>query len=902
MRKFSGIVMVIALIMGMYVPVSAQEKADSDFDMMLSVLSEIDVIEQDEDHPFDKTAPMSRAKFSEYVGKAILVSPGFSMQYFKDVSREHEQAEYINVLADCGIISLNDIGIFEPDRTIKYSEACKMLLCAMGYGDYARYIGTPMENWVSVAASADIDISVANADSITCEEAVRLIFNAMSKPLMIENLGTNEKYLDKETNLFAKYHNVYFDKGTVQATCGGYLEGFAMMQENMAVVSGKEFGTKKDLTEFLGTYVDYAYRWDKSEDFGEVFYAKVRNEDDVLEFSADLLVRFDRTSNTFHYLTSKDASRTKSQRIAKDFQLVYNGVPYEGTVESAVSGFLDGTRRGSVKLSDADRDGNFDVVIIKNYEIFPSGTIDTMNENLYGGFEKDTINYSEYDIVNVYNSEGEKEEISDVSNVVFNVARSVNKEFLEIIISNKSETISVTSVNKSENEIQSADGTTYVVDSRIIDEYSSVLKSYKSVKVYFDMFGYIVDIEVGSTSDFLVGYLVKGKSGEDDSGDISSVFTVYTRDGKLEKFNLAETVRIDGVSYKPAKETEKTFRAIPGVSVSVVNGNEIFKLSPQIIRYKLNDDREITALDTSYFTEGREDKANSLTVRQKGAPLLNSNRLGLDTYWSTSATVVFKIPTLNEEGKMYKNGEWADVEAKDFGTSVALTFDNTYTCDTYNFSDTDHYVDILVVVQDQKTKEANVLVFTGTEQVWDENEGEALTAVKCMRGGSEVVYKLSKGVEEQIDKLGVVFGDLLYISLDGSGAYGVEIKKIFDSEEFKFNNSGNPYWYYGTYSPYSNWSYRTGEDQHNNLSKMYVLKKRSEAVFGSYEKSGLADGVYEEVMRIGSIPVVVIDKENEEVEKGSFNSILSYEEAGDDASLILVESLTQVAKSVIVYR
>ena len=904
MRKFFGSILVVAMLCQLIcVPGMAESSMNADIDMMLATLTEIDVITLDDEQVFDTEATVSRAKFSEYVGKAIKVIPNFSMQYFKDVPREHEQSEYINVLADCGIISLNDAKIFEPDRPIKYSEACKMLLCAMGYEDYAAMEGTSMGNWITVASKADIAITVTNQDAITAAEAIELLFNAMSKPIVVKNLDGKTMSVDTETNLFAKYHDVYFETGVIEATYGAYLERCQMPIKDKAVIGGTEYQTQMDLRHLLGVQVKYVYRWDDVNDEGNVFYAEIRDEEDMLTISSELIDNYDESTNTFYYLQSKDADKIKRQSIEKNLQIIYNGVPYSGTVSSSIAGFLDGTRRGEIILTDSDKNDKFDVLIVKNYEIFPVGTIDTINENIYGGFEKNTIKYSDYEVVKLFDSKGIEKELSDYSDAVLNIARSENGEVMEIVISEETTEITIKSLQVNENEVEDQNGQRYMVDKRVIEQYDSLLMSYKSVKAYFDMFGFIVRIEVGSTDDFLIGYLIKGRSYEDDYGDTAVQFTIYTRDRKIEKYSFAEKVKIDGTSYKMNQKADAALNSLPKSSVYTADGDVIYKISPQIIRYKLNEDKQIIALDTVEFIKEKEDKNNSLVQRHENAALLNSNRVGLDTYWSTTDTAVFKIPSLNSEGQILKNGSYVEPQSKDFGTSVSLDFDHTYTCDTYNYSDTDYYTDIMVVIQEQKNMISDALIFTGTNQVWDEEENVVLTVVECIRSGSEVTYKLNEGVEKQIEQQSLKYGDMFYISLDSSGEYCTEIKKIFDAKTLTFNNAGkNNYWYFGDYSPYSNWSYRTGEDNRNNLSKMHVLKKRGDAVFGSYEKSGLSDGTYEEVILLGAIPVTIIYKDANKYEKGSFNSILSYEEVGAAASLILVENRLQLAKSVIIYQ
>ena len=83
---------------------------------------------------------------------------------------------------------------------------------------------------------------------------------------------------------------------------------------------------------------------------------------------------------------------------------------------------------------------------------------------------------------------------------------------------------------------------------------------------------------------------------------------------------------------------------------------------------------------------------------------------------------------------------------------------------------------------------------------------------------------------------------------------------------------------------------------------MYVLKKRGDAVYGSYQYSDLKADQYQEIMKIGSIHVTVVDKDREKCEKGTFNSILSYEDVGENVSFILIESRLQSASSVIMYK
>ena len=893
-KKITAFILSAMAVLQMIIPVNAAKVGFEDFDMAFEILQYAGVINHNPDTEFDTEKIVTRAEFSEMVGRMLNVTPYFETQYFDDVPYLLEQAGYINVLTDLGIISYNSEKIFDPERAVRYAEACKMLLCALGYGDYALLKGAPMSTYITVAAEAEFAVSVQNQEQLSQKEALTLIFKAMNAPVMKTNSG--EVFVDDETNIFAEYHDIYFDKGVVYATDSAYMERYSLQEKGQAVVNDELFLTETDLSDYLATEIFYAYKYDSSYGEGTIFYAKAFDEDDSLTISAGLAESFDDVSNTLSYYKNETSNKLEKETLSKNMQVIYNGAPYDKSPKSLIAQFISGERNGYVRLADSDSDNKFDVLIIKSYEVLPSATIDANNEKIYGSYDKNVISYHDYKTVRYFDNFGNEKELINAQDAVLNVAKSEKTEILEIIVSNNTGVLEIESVMAEENKIKAKDANTYNVDARVMSQYKDLLFSYKSIKVYFDNFGYIVKLEPEAKGELVTGYLINGRYFENDEGAYEIQMNVYTKDKKIVRFKLSERVEIDEISYNMSKNSKAAISAIPN---NWENG-KIISISPQVIRYKVNEAGDIVKLDTENLTAS-EDANNSLVLRHKGASMLNSNRVGLDTYWAADKTDVFTVPALNSEGLVKKNGVYSEPKVSDFSTSVSLSFDESYTVDTYNYSDVDYYVGVMVVVKEQTTKINDVLVFTGTSKIWDESEEKALTVVECYSGGSKTSYKLNEGVEATLKNF--KYGDLFYIMLDGSGACGTEIKKIFDTETMKFvHTSDNDYWYYGSYSPYSNWSYRTGENNRNNLSRMYVLKKRNGAIFGSYEFSGLADGKYEEIMKIGSLPVVIIDRENKNVEKGSFESILSYEEVGESAPLTLVESKTQVAKSVIIYK
>lgn len=893
MKKIVSFILSLVMVFQTVILVNAKNRED-DFDKILLTLVRAGIVTLNSEGNFSDNETVSRGKFSEMVGKAINVMQDYGMQYFTDVPKEHDQAYFINPLTDLGIISFNDAKIFEPDRPIRYSEGCKMLLCAMGYSQYALLNGAPMDTWVRVASEAEVATDVLNPDAISEREACILIYNAMKAPVMRENAG--QWQVDKEANLFAEHKKIYFSDGVVGATDKAYLETASLQRQGMAIVGGEEVATEVDLTKYLGARIEYVYTYNSKNDDKTIFYANIYDEEDILTINGDLFKEYDYSKNTISYYKDEISSKTETENIEKNMQIIYNGVPYRGTVTSATDGFSEKTRRGYITFVDSDGNGSFDILNIKNYEVFPSATIDTVNESIYGGFEKSTIDYKDFDSVTLYDSEGKQKELISATEAILNVARSANDEVLEIILCSENKEIEVSSVLADENKITGADGTSYKVDTRVMQENEKTLISYKSAKVYFDAFGYIVKIEKGTSGGYKVGYMISGRGYEEDSGSYTVNLKTYTQDKKIVDLKLVEKVKIDEISYNLGKNPDTALKAFP----KYTKHDTYYTIAPQIIRYKTDNNGLIVAVDTVNRSEN-EDKLNSLRVRHEADSVLYATRLGLDTYYTASETAMFTAPDLNENGEMSKNGAWVEPTERDFDTSLSMSSDSSYKIKTYNYSNDSLYTDVVLLVRNMETLVKEAYIFKGTSKVYNEAEGEALTAINCIQSGAEASLLLNPGVEAQISKLNLEFGDMFFVNTDSAGR-ATSIKKIFDAGDLKFNNSGNDYWYYGTYSPYSNWSYRTGEDNRNQLSKMWVYQKRGDAIFGTYEFADLQNDDYNEIMRVGSVPVVIVDRENKTVEKSNFNGILSYEEAGDSASLILLESRIQSAKSVIIYK
>lgn len=106
--------------------------------------------------------------------------------YFPDVPTDHWAIQYINAGYEHGIINGNEYGLFCPENTITSAEMQKMLVCALGYSEYAKNTGGYPRGYLSYASSLGIlkGVSTAAAEPLIRGNAMTMIYNSLDVPIM----------------------------------------------------------------------------------------------------------------------------------------------------------------------------------------------------------------------------------------------------------------------------------------------------------------------------------------------------------------------------------------------------------------------------------------------------------------------------------------------------------------------------------------------------------------------------------------------------------------------------------------------------------------------------------------------------------------------------------------------
>lgn len=170
----------------------------SEWDECFETLKEYGIFVGDEN---GDTAPyniLTRAEAAKALCVALGINPEtLTQQKFSDVDETHWAYNYINVLADLGIISGTGNNLFEPDREITYDEIVKMLVNTLGYEHKANATGGYPDGYIQTASSIGLTKDMEIAVNEPCRRyiAFTLFYNALDMPFLVRTgFGSEEEY------------------------------------------------------------------------------------------------------------------------------------------------------------------------------------------------------------------------------------------------------------------------------------------------------------------------------------------------------------------------------------------------------------------------------------------------------------------------------------------------------------------------------------------------------------------------------------------------------------------------------------------------------------------------------------------------------------------------------------
>lgn len=579
-----------------------------------------------EDGTFGAEDAMTRGEFAGIIYRLMKLNSVSDSSRYTDIADNAYKNE-INVLTELGIFNGTSEDKFSPDERISGAGAVKTVLLAMNYKPYSNEYPSGYLMTAATLGFTDEIEYVGESGYITRAELAKLIYNGLTCSYeTVYNKGY-QSYEKTDSTVLEREYNIALIDGTVERNdiTGLYTEGG--LGENLIKI-GDVTVSAPQCRDMLGQRVRLYY--DK-EEMTAVYADNTKNE--ILNISSD---DADYRDGELSYYSGNSEKKIK---LAKDYICIYNFKPVGFLTENYMP------KNGTIELIDNDRDGKYDVVKVMDYTSY---RVSSSDENrIY--FRNSDGQYLDIENKNVIN--GGSGDISFAENDV--ISYISNGDTVLVIKSNDTVKGKVASVfERSGRHYVTINETEYL----IVNDGNFNYSAGTDAEFYLDFMGGIADIKDNGTS-LSVGYLRRIYY---EQADNMLHALIYVSGNSSVQYPIAAQYSLDGKSVKTA-----------GLNPDSASAEKL-PAANQLVRFKLNNKNEISAIDTAEKGSGSGD--DRLTLIYDG-------------------TAQFKIGSGNFGGKVFANSSTKLIDISGnrtvFSTKAYSTLqnDSIYTIKAYALSD-----------------------------------------------------------------------------------------------------------------------------------------------------------------------------------------------------------------------
>lgn len=856
------------------------------------VLTRLEIINE----KFTGEKEVTRAEFAGLVCRALKL-PKVDKTYFSDVPRTHYACGEINSLVEMNIISISSEGKFNPEDKITYEQACKMLVYATGYSEIAKFSEMGMKAYPIAARSIGFALTPQPAETLTRTEAIKLLFKAMTV-----NIARTQYFDNDNTTLFSKYHNVYYSKGQLRGINGWSLDDIKLAEDKISINGEVMFKDDTlNVDSLFGEDIGYIYIDDDGDK--TVIFAEKIGENSILIESATI-TNFDSDSFSLNYENS--SGRAKRVSIRKDAAICFNGSIYTKPLSVEFKKFIDGERKGTVKLINSKNSSGYDIVIIKSYETFILGAYDSGNK-VYYDYCKNTQSFciDDYEHVKVIDKNGKATTVPTSYPAPILLLRSEDKNFAEIIRFDEKTNINVTAIYDAERKILTDKGE-YKVDGSNFNYVRGMIKIGGSYSVYVDIYNEILFSSYAKNDDRNVGFVRKVifKKRDDES---PLRFRIYCTDNVTREYKLAGKVKIDGKRYK-GNECRDIILAFPGTNDFDLNAQTV-TLERQLILFELNEEQEIKSIDTyKVSTEEKGVKENTLQLIDAGNYYYTQyvRKFGATMYVGDDVQYIV-VPDVAADGTVLVDGIKVYEEDYMYGNKYKPEDWEVCNVEGYKFSDSSLAIDVVVIKAAVKNVSKTSYMYSKHIKTLNEDE-EVCDNIICFSQGVERTFELDERLS--ISALSLNKGDIFAVNLDSDEKKIFSIEKQFNATTLGFERLGantdpnRAYWYGSSPVPGSYGGIGDWRGSVYQLMKGYAYDIKGGVIGISYTLADAQKGIINERFGASSLKVTVYDMSNpgNSAYIGSISDIMTYKNAGSNCDLILLGNNGSQAQQIFVYK
>ena len=849
----------------------------------VSLLEELKVIYEQNEFAYDSS--ITRADFAVYAARVLGIDDkqtDKATRYYIDMAQYDYAAYSVNTLVDRGILSVDDERLFCPSDAITLDEAVKIVVCMTGYRPVAEARGGYPGGYISTATSLKLLQGLSRGGVFSLNDAAILLYNTLIVPqYTIESVKTDGDGFSysyaksEEQTILYEAFGLSHTEGALTGSDNMNIAYDVTAGEDEAVIDGVSYKVTGDIdmTDYLGFNVGALYN--KDDEISYVY--KKSGSERIVEINIDDYVDFDGQKLTY----------STDNRGNKDVDVSSASVLYNGSVpDSKVKELFDTLESGLIRVIDYDGNGTNDAVVVTDNHAFAFKSMDKNNNILYSKISgQSPIDLDDYDKVIIKNANGDSL-TSDViaEDNILNISAAVDKSRIKIIVSNTKIGGTINSIKRDDYAYISIDGTEYRVNAR----HSSIADSVKvgtPVTALLNIYGDIVYIISGAVSDYNVGFLC-GLSIDSSGFDSGIKFRIYSKTDGLATYESADSIKVDGIKYDSAT---KAINAIPECSAG--DSNVICK--SQIILYKQNKDKQISAIDT-YLVSSEENPDTTLCRTTDGGESLSKygGRFGRKNPID-AATDIFVVPK-EEDIPGSDKSDYSVVNQGKFRTNVTCS-----SIECYKTKGNDEICSTVVyrnVTADFETNDwlnSNIFIVGEFSESIDADGEKYISMFGLYQGTERTVNIYEDNLVSKSAKISDIDeGDLIRYRTGKDGRI-IELQKLYDASDNKRIAWGG--------DTETESLFDTSFSLNFQLSFGYVNKRGSKVVSWGYKSGANVD----EALDLSSATVMFYDKNQKAGNRlytGKIDSITDYQTAGDNCDIIIVQMNQTALKHVVVYK
>ncbi len=575
--------------------VFATEETTPIDNLLIDKLELIEAIKLAEFEESELSSPITRGKFYKMV--CILMGyPAMEASdiVFSDVDLKSEEAGYINALSKIGMITAAGGKIY-PEMPIKYSDAVKLLVNALGYAPLAKRKGY---EYVINKTKLNKDITGDTSKDLTVGDAVIMVYNSLFIEPMVKKLTTspsNSEYeIAENTNYLEMNFGVHVTEGIVTGVDITRIQGDNDVTPYHIEIDGLslDIGFLNNPYDYLG-YEVKAY-WKDIDDFEPtLLYIEKMVSNNVVEFNVDDVVEI--TDSNIKVYDAVDKKR-KSYGIRRAIPVIYNGV----TTDRVLTLNMLSDSMGNIRLVDNNGDRTYDIIFADVYDNYVVSHMDNGVKVMYDKFDSskfialdDTLDNP---FVKVYDPSGK--EVAPTKIKKGNIVSVYNSDDLyqTYVRAYISDTVIKGTIDELDlsNKIMTVDESEYKIPSSVISKLSHLLHPGTDVKLYIDVRGQVAYIEPSQTGEMKYAYIIDAAGKNGLKGQIE--FLIYNTNDEFLILDSAKKIRIDGKLYK--NNDQSIFSYLEKVSKAMFGSTTPGGSKSSVVKFSLNSDGEIDCIDT----------------------------------------------------------------------------------------------------------------------------------------------------------------------------------------------------------------------------------------------------------------------------------------------------------------